>query len=90
MNIYDSSILSKAHTQYSNIIETLEADIVVGNADAYFDRGKVLIAAANPDLMEFYIEPHDLVILATAMSPSSAPSRWGPTASLCVRAQACP
>ena len=63
MNIYDSSILSKAHTQYSNIIETLEADIVVGNADAYFDKGKVLIAAANPDLMEFYIEPHDLVIL---------------------------
>ncbi len=29
MNIYDSSILSKAHTQYSNIVETLEADIVV-------------------------------------------------------------
>ena len=63
MNIYDSSILSKAHTQYSNIIETLEADIVVGDADVYFDKGKVLIAAANPDLMEFYIEPHDLVIL---------------------------
>lgn len=63
MNIYDSSILSKAHTQYSNIIETLEADILVGDAEAYFDQGKVLIAAANPDLMEFYIEPHDLVIL---------------------------
>ncbi len=63
MNIYDSSILSKANTQYSNIIETLEADLIIGNAEAYFDRGKVLIAAANPDLMEFYIEPHDLVIL---------------------------
>ena len=63
MNIYDSSILSKAHTQYSNIIETLEADLIVGSADTYFDKGKVLIAAANPDLMEFYIEPHDLVIL---------------------------
>lgn len=63
MNIYDSSILSKAHTQYSNIIETLEADLIVGSADTYFDQGKVLIAAANPDLMEFYIEPHDLVIL---------------------------
>ena len=59
MNIYDSSILSKANTQYSNIIETLEA----GDENAYFDRGKVLVAAANPDLMEFYIEPHDLVIL---------------------------
>ncbi len=63
MNIYDSSILSKAHTRYSNIIETLEADLIVGSADVYFDQGKVLIAAANPDLMEFYIEPHDLVIL---------------------------
>ncbi|MGN0372055.1 MAG: putative manganese-dependent inorganic diphosphatase [Enterocloster sp.] len=63
MNIYDSSILSKANTQYSNILETLEADLVVGDSEAYFNRGKVLIAAANPDLMEFYIEPHDLVIL---------------------------
>ena len=63
MNIYDSSILSKANTQYSNIIETLEADLIVGDENAYFDRGKVLVAAANPDLMEFYIEPHDLVIL---------------------------
>ena len=63
MNIYDSSILSKANTQYSNIVETLEADLVIGTADAYFSQGKVLIAAANPDLMEFYIEPHDLVIL---------------------------
>jgi manganese-dependent inorganic pyrophosphatase len=63
MNIYDSSILSKANTRYSNIIETLEADLLVGSAEAYFDKGKVLIAAANPDLMEFYIEPHDLVIL---------------------------
>lgn len=63
MNIYDSSILSKANTQYSNIIETLEAELIIGSAEAYFDQGKVLIAAANPELMEFYIEPHDLVIL---------------------------
>lgn len=63
MNIYDSSILSKANTSYANILETLEADLLVGDEKAYFDKGKVLIAAANPDLMEFYIEPHDLVIL---------------------------
>ena len=48
MNIYDSSILSKANTRYSNIIETLEADLLVGDAGAYFNQGKVLIAAANP------------------------------------------
>ena len=63
MNIYDSSILSKANTQYSNIIETLEADLIIGSAEAYFDQGKVLIAAANPDLMESYIEKDDIVIL---------------------------
>lgn len=63
MNIYDSSILSKANTQYTNILETLEGDMFVGDPHAYFDRGKVLVAAANPDLMEFYIEPGDLVIL---------------------------
>lgn len=63
MNVYDSSILSKANTQYSNIIETLEGELVVGDKDAYFNDGKVLVAAANPDMMEYYICPHDLVIL---------------------------
>ena len=38
MNIYDSSILSKANTQYSNIIETLEAELIIGSAEAYFDQ----------------------------------------------------
>ena len=63
MNVYDSSILSKANTQYSNMIETLEGALVVGDENAYFDKGKVLIAAANPDMMEFYINKNDLVIL---------------------------
>lgn len=63
MNVYDSSILSKAKTQYSNIIETLEGALVVGDEAEYFQEGKVLVAAANPDMMEYYISPHDLVIL---------------------------
>ena len=63
MNVYDSSILSKACTQYANIIETLEGAIFVGDEKEYFDKGKVLIAAANPDMMEYYIEENDLVIL---------------------------
>ncbi len=63
MNVYDSSMLSKANTQYSNIVETLEGSLLVGDEQAYFSEGKVLIAAANPDLMEYYIEKGDLVIL---------------------------
>ena len=39
------------------------ARFFVGDEKAYFDKGKVLIAAANPDMMEYYIEENDLVIL---------------------------
>ncbi|HIT90391.1 MAG TPA: putative manganese-dependent inorganic diphosphatase [Candidatus Merdenecus merdavium] len=63
MDIYDSKILSAARTQYKNILETIDGTMVVGNEHAYFVKGKVLIAAANPDLMEDYIEEDDLVIL---------------------------
>ena len=62
MDVYDSSILSKAKTSYRNIVETLDAQLLVGDENALFDAGKVLVAAANPDLMEDYIAEHDLVI----------------------------
>lgn len=63
MDVYDSKILSTANTQYRNIVETLEGQMLIGSEDEYYNRGKVLIAAANPDLMEDYIEEGDLVIL---------------------------
>ncbi len=63
MDVYDSNILSTAKTQYSNIIETLDGTLIVGDDKKYYDTGKVLVAAANPDLMESYIEENDLVIL---------------------------
>lgn len=63
MEKYDSSIVSIAKTPYRNILETLDAEMVVGSPDGCFDKGKVLVAAANPDTMESYIEKHDMVIL---------------------------
>ncbi len=63
MDVYDNTILSMAHTKFSNIVRTLDAQLIVGDQEAYFTKGKVLIAAANPDIMEEYIEPGDLVIL---------------------------
>ena len=63
MDLYDSKILAQANTQYSNIIDTLEGKILVGSPDDYYNKGKVLIAAANPYQMEDYIEEGDLVIL---------------------------
>ncbi len=63
MDIYDNRVLSRAKTSYKNIIETLEGTIVVGNEHAQFRDGKVMVAAANPDMMEEYIEDNDLVLL---------------------------
>lgn len=63
MEVYDSTILSTAHTKYRNIVETLDGEMVFGDPEAYYTKGKVLIAAANPDFMESYIEEDDLVIL---------------------------
>ena len=63
MEEYDSAIVSRARTSYRNILETLDAQMVVGDENGYFDNGKVVIAAANPDVMENYIDEHDMVIL---------------------------
>lgn len=63
MDVYDSSILSKAKTSYQNIMETLDAKLVVGDESAIFDEGKVLVAAASPEMMEGYINENDLIIM---------------------------
>lgn len=63
LEVYDNRIVATAKTPYSNIIETLSATLVVGNDKDKVRNGKVLIAAANPDMMEQYIEENDIVIL---------------------------
>ena len=67
MDVYDSKILSTANTQYRNIVETLEGRMLVGSEEEYYNRGKVLIAAANPDLMEDYIEEGESQLCAIEM-----------------------
>lgn len=55
--------LSKAKTSYGNIADTLQGEIVVGDPDDHFTKGRVVVAAANPDVMEDYIGEHDMVLL---------------------------
>lgn len=63
MGVYNSSILSENKTPYKKILETLNGEMLVGDPDAIVKKGKILIAAANPDLMEDYIEDGDMVML---------------------------
>lgn len=63
MGVYDNHILSRARTQYKNIVETLNGTLLAGNEHAYFLRGKVVVATGTKDLMEESIESDDLVIV---------------------------
>ncbi len=63
MAVMDNAILSKARTPYKNILETLDATLYVGDENAVFDKGKVVVAASSPEVMESYIEKGDMVIL---------------------------
>ena len=63
MDVYDNSILSRAKTQYQNIVDTLEGQLLCGNEHAYFTKGKVVVGSANPETMEQFLDDDDLVIM---------------------------
>lgn len=62
MDIYETGILAMSHTKYSNILDTIDGEMIVGDPNEEITKGKILIGAANPDLMENYIEEGDLLI----------------------------
>lgn len=64
MEIYDQGILATAKTPYSNLIETLDGQLINGNPDSIIEKGRILVGAGNPEIMEEYIEPKDIVIVS--------------------------
>lgn len=62
MEVHESNTLAIARTQYNNIVDTLNGTLVVGDGEDFFDTGRVVISVLSPELMESYIEEHDLVI----------------------------
>lgn len=63
MDMHDSYFLSDASTSFGNIAETVDGELLVGDAEERFTKGKVIIGAAQQDKVEEYIEPGDLIIL---------------------------
>ena len=63
MDVIDPRILSEAKTSYKNIVETLDGKLLVGKKGDSLSKGKVVIAAASPEIMESIIEEGDIVIL---------------------------
>ena len=63
MNVYDTQILAKAKTPYQNLLDVLEGTMLVGNPEDCVENGKVLIGAANPEMMENFVEEGDIVLV---------------------------
>ncbi len=62
MDSYETRILAMSKTPYKNILETIDGTMLVGDENDYVERGKILVGAANPDLLEDYVEEDDLLI----------------------------
>ena len=63
MDVYDNYILSKARTQYKNIMETLEGQMITGNEHGHFLNGKVVVATDSTLSTEQLLERDDLLIV---------------------------
>ena len=63
MDAQDNTYLSTTAPRFCEIAETLRGEIVVGDPERFFNKGKVLVGAAHVELMQTAIEPHDLIIL---------------------------
>ena len=63
MDVYDNKMLATAAASYKNILDTLDGEMAVGSEEGYFDKGEVVIATANPDILEDYIHEGDMVVL---------------------------
>ena len=61
----DVRALSKASTPFANIAQTLWGEIVIGDPDGRFSKGKIVVAASSPSVMEDMIDENDLVILGS-------------------------
>ncbi len=62
MDIFETRILAMSHTSYHNVLDTLDGTMVVGDPNDTITKGKILIGAANPDLLESYVDEGDLLI----------------------------
>ena len=63
MDLFDTAVLAAANTRCTNLLETLEAELVVGSADAHIDSGNICIGT-SPEIMEELVKPGDLVLVS--------------------------
>ncbi len=64
MDSLDVQSLSQAHTTVANLLETLQGDLIVGDPETCLEKGKIVVGAGSPDVLETMVEEGDIVLLA--------------------------
>lgn len=62
MDALESNLLSSGNTPLHNITDTLKAKLISGSEGSFQPSGKVVIAAAEPDRMDSFLEQGDIVL----------------------------
>ncbi len=60
--LFDTAVLSKAHTSYRNLLEVLDGKLLVGDIDGEITKGRILVGT-SPEVMEELVQPGDLVMV---------------------------
>ncbi|MBQ9006394.1 MAG: putative manganese-dependent inorganic diphosphatase [Atopobiaceae bacterium] len=61
MDILDSEVVARSHTRFSNIVDTLEGVLIVGDPEGAVCDGHVIVGT-SPEMMEDVIEKGDIVL----------------------------
>lgn len=62
MDIFDTGALANAKTKYSNVIQTLDGTMVIGNPDGRVKEGHIRVGT-TPEMMEDSVLPGDIVLV---------------------------
>ena len=62
MDLFDTGVLASANTSYQNVLETLEGEMLSGDADGRITTGRIFIGS-SPEVMEDAVGPGDIVLV---------------------------
>lgn len=62
MDMVDTNLLGVSDTPLQNVLETINARLLIGRATDFSPLGKILVAAMTPDRMAHWVDKNDIVI----------------------------
>lgn len=77
MDMIDDLSLAKAGTSYQNLIETLEASVVLGDVEGRTVEGHIVVGAGSIEVVEQYVSTGDVVIVSNRADSQLAAIEMG-------------